>query len=238
MDYIKLIDRLLGRSLNKWQKEEAEYKIEKIDAGSLENLLGKTMENGIDIFDPHENNGYVKNNNEMIEKHLSFINPNFNAKEFIKWAQRIFRDIVNVQGWESLMPDVKPFVDKSFDFLSVKVSKVFDFSVSYLHLYMRSGDEEILQACIAVMENSSSSDREARRFFLRFKRPSQFKVVDMRRVKTTACPNCGAPVFFKRGNVEQCGYCGQHVTFEEYGWLLAEAEEIKADTEINNIGIF
>jgi uncharacterized Zn finger protein (UPF0148 family) len=61
--------------------------------------------------------------------------------------------------------------------------------------------------------------------------------VDCRRVKTTACPNCGAPVFFKRGNTEKCQYCGQYVMFEEYGWQMYEIEEITADTYIDNVGV-
>ncbi|GEM_PF-6593518 len=234
MDYIRLLDGLLGRFLSRGQREEAEYKIEKIEAGSLETMFNKAMENGIDIFDPKESNGYVKNNSALIEKQLSLVNPNFSAKEFIRWAQRIFTDLCRAESWNDLNDEIKPFVEKDFDFSSVGLKDSFGFSVSYLHLYQRVGDNEILQAYLSTLNQGQSDDRKARRFFMRFKRPSQFKIVDMRRVKTTACPNCGAPVFFSRGNTEQCGYCGQYVTFEEYGWLLAQAEEITADAQINN----
>lgn len=233
MGFMDFIERLIYNSA----EDETKDKINMIEAGSMESIFNKASQMGIDLFDGTENNGYIKNNNEEIGKHLSFVNPHFDSREFIKWAQKLFKAAAKTQGWETLDGEVKPFIDKNFNFSKINMDKIFSFSVSYLHLYMRDGDNEVLQVYIAVMDKAGMSDTEARRFFLRFKRPSQFKIVEMRRVKTTACPNCGAPVFFKRGNMEKCGYCGQYVTFEEYGWLLCEAEEITPQTEINNIGI-
>ncbi len=218
--------------------DETKDKIEKINAGSLESVFNTAAEHGIDLFGGEESNGYIKNNNETIAKYLSFVNPNFSAREFIDFAQRLFKSVASVQGWEALDNEVKPFVSKDFNFMDIHIEKPVNFSVSYLHLYMREDDIETLQVCLSVNDRINGDDRNAARYFLRFKRPSQFKVVEMRRVKTTACPNCGAPVLFRKGNMEQCGYCGQYVTFEEYGWLLAEAELITKATQINNVGIF
>ena len=218
-------------------EDEVKDKIDMINAGSLESIFESAKENGIDLFDASENNGYVKNNNEEIQKHLSFINPNFSARDFVDWAKLVFKEVTQVNDRNALDREIIGCVDKEFDFSSVKVDSVYGFSVSYLHLFKRTEDTEILQACISVLESAYQSDREAKRYFMRFKRPSQFKIVEMRRVKTTACPSCGAPVFFGNSSSAKCSYCGQYVTFQEYGWTLFEVEKITADTQINNMGV-
>lgn len=218
-------------------RSETRDKIEKINAGSIAHFIETAEKNGIDIFDPVENNGYIKNNNKMISDCLKVTSPSFDAKSFVKWAQGIFKAITVADSYIALPEEFKPYISENLDFQKVTVEDIADFSVAFLHLYKRLGDDEMLQVCTSVTDSEGASDRQAKRFFLKFMRKSQFKIVDMRRVKTTECPNCGGPVMFNRGNTSKCPYCGQYVTFEEYGWVLKEIEEVTQATVIENRGV-
>ena len=234
MGFLDFLSELNGMATN---SDEARDKIERINAGSMASFIETAEKNGIDIFDPVENNGYIKNNNKMISDYLSMVNPSFNVKNFIRWAQNVFKEITVADSYAALPVEIKPYVDAKLDFSKVTVEDISDFSVSFLHLYKRIGDDEMLQVCTSVTDRDGVSDRQARRYFLRFMRKSQFKVVEMRRIKTTECPNCGGPVFFKRGDTSKCPYCGQFVTFEEYGWVLKEIEEVTPATVVENRGV-
>lgn len=217
--------------------DEARDKIERINAGSMTSFIETAKKNGIDIFDPVENNGYIRNNNKTITEYLARVNPSFNAKHFVKWAQTVFKEITVADSYAALPEEIKPYVSEKLDFSKVTVEDISCFYVTFLHLYKLIGNEDLLQVCCSVTDREGVSDRQAKRFFLRFMRRSQFKIVDLRRVKTTECPNCGGPVFFKRGDTSKCPYCGQYVTFEEYGWVLREIEEVTASTVIENRGV-
>jgi hypothetical protein len=234
MDLMRWIFLILEGFINVKSKKNSELrdKLEMIDAGSLDTIFNKAESMGIDLFDdPRESNGYVKNNNAEIEKVICAISPYFNARAFVRTSQQIFKEVASARTVEELSGEVALYVDRYFDFSAVEIDRIENFSASYLHLYKRQNGNEILQVYI------SFNDSNIHRFFMRFKRKSQFEVVDCRRVKTTACPNCGAPVFFKRGNTEKCRYCGQYVMFEEYGWQMYEIEKITADTYIDNVGV-
>lgn len=216
-------------------REQREYERKLNEAGSLGNVFENAEKYDVDIFDHKESNGYIKNNNDFISKQLNLVNANFDARVFMTWAKNLFSAVASVRSRAELPSDMRAFVSKDFDFEGCNI-RVDSFSACYMHLYRREGENELLQVYISVLDKPGISDREAKRYFMRFFRPSQFRIEDMRKVKISACPNCGAPVKFKRGDTEQCAYCGHYVTFEEYGWQLTEIEPITEDTVIENIG--
>jgi DNA-directed RNA polymerase subunit RPC12/RpoP len=242
--FFKLIIRLTESKYSR--NRELRDSIDMRNAGSLLHILSNadTLEG---VFEPEESNGYVKNNNDVIAKKLSTVNPNFDVKEFVKLSQQILQAVSQNEHRYELASELSAYVSDSFDFASVRLNGIFAFSSSYLHLYSRQGVNEVLQVYVTVIESGTQSDKDARRFFMRFRRRSQFQFMDGRRVKTTSCPNCGAPVLFQDGDTAKCEYCGQYVVFEkvthqmyeidEYGWKLYEVEEISKDTYIDNIGV-
>ncbi len=233
-DFHEFFERLIisGRD-NKALRD----KIDTLNAGSLERAFEIAEKNGINLLEGEEVNGYVKNNNKQIADYLAFVTPNFNPKQFVEWTQMLFTAVAKADSYNVLDEGIKPFVNKDFEFESTALPEKFVFSICYLHLFSNKNGNELLQVYITVMDSALQGDRNAEKYFVRFTRPSQFKVVDMRRVKTTSCPNCGGSVVFIRGNTAKCEYCDQLITFEEYGWTLWEIEKITEDTEIINFGI-
>ena len=220
--------------------EERRYENDMHKASSLASLIESAQKNGIDIFDPNESTGYVKNNNEQIKKFLSTVNPNFDLRTFMEWVKRVFAVVGTTPAYAELDESIKPYVDEKFDFSSFQLDRDnFTFSASYLHLYIRGfkTGEEILQVFVSTKDADPYTADTPNRYFVRFKRPAQFKIQDYRRVKSIVCPYCGAPVVFTRGDSEECPYCKHYVVFEEYQWKLFEIEKITADTVIDNWGL-
>lgn len=174
----------------------------------------------------------------------------FNQEKFLAWTKDLFvklqtawskRDLSEMRTYETEdlfeqhNKQIQQYIDK-------KQFNIMDrIAVNYANLYSfeQDGDKDILQ----VVLNSSMADyiieegtnkvilgdkttRRTKSYLLTFIRKKGVVTAEgTDEVKTTNCPNCGAPT--KITSSGKCEYCGSVITTGSHDWVLSNLEPFR-----------
>ena len=179
-----------------------------------------------------ESGGYIQNNNELIERQLKIFMPNFDSKQFVAFAERLFAKLIKVRGAEPM-----PLVSDKVNLMYLPYS-IACYDGGYLHNYIVCDNTEYLKVfCTVVTEEDEIAESTKESYFLTFRRENPLISLKGGRFLTVSCPNCGGEIDMDKKLVSICPYCHSTVTFAEYDWVLYKIEHIKDDTQICNMAV-
>ena len=109
---------------------------------------------------------------------------------------------------------------------------------AYLYKYSVQGDKEILEVALKstmkdyiidertkqVLEGNKTQDRKTL-YKLTFERKKGILTENHNEIKTTNCPNCGAPT--KITSAGKCEYCDSIILTNDHGWVLSNLEPFR-----------
>ncbi|MBQ9519476.1 MAG: hypothetical protein IJR59_06255 [Firmicutes bacterium] len=179
-----------------------------------------------------DSGGYIQNNNAFIERQLKVFSPDFDAKNFIAFAQALFERLIKTRGTQNLQ-----FVGQNVNLLRLPYS-IACYDGAYLHNYIISSNTEIIKVfCTIMTEGDEVADSTKESYFLTFKRENPLISLRNGAFLTVSCPNCGGEIDMDKKLVSECPYCHSTVTFAEYDWILSNIEHINDDTQICNLAV-
>lgn len=186
----------------------------------------------------------VKISDTLTANQIQQFDPLFNKEEFLSFAKNVFiklqeawmdRDWSAVRMFETTelferhQRQLQGYIDRH----QINMLEKICIESAYLKSFRFSGDKEILRVLInskmidyIIDENTGNiikGDTTTERhntYELTFIRTEGMKTNDENSgVKTTNCPNCGAPI--KITSSGKCEYCGSVVTTGKYDWVLS-----------------
>ena len=205
--------------------EEIDKNIKRMDSMGVVSLLSpEELADENNYVSKFSENSYIQNNTKLISHEVSILTPSFNSDNFVKFAQDIFKKLVD----EGKGP-LGSLVDGSVDMSSVP-DHIDRYDVCFLHNYIVESGYESIKVLITINEGTPND-----KYFLLFKRQNPAIKVTKGEPVAINCPNCGGNISFAAKHmVTKCPYCNNMVTFAEYDWALTSVEHISGDTVITN----
>lgn len=178
------------------------------------------------------------------------IDPLFSEDKFLSYTKELFVKLQNAwtaRDWEpmrlfeseSLFEQHKNQVQGYIDTNRINVIDRISVNYAYLYNFRQEGDKDVLEVALKstmkdyiidattkeLLEGSKTEDRHTI-YKLTFERKKGVLTKEgTDEVKTTNCPNCGAPT--KITSSGRCEYCNSIITTGEHGWVLSNLEPFR-----------
>ncbi len=178
------------------------------------------------------------------------IDPNFSEEKMLSWAKDLFVKLQNAwtaRDWEPMRPfeteslfeqhknQVQGYIDTN------RINVMDRIAVNYATIYKfrQEGDRDILEIALKstmkdyiidattkeLLEGSKTQDRTTV-YKMTFERKTGVLTQEgAEQVKTTNCPNCGAPTQITSAG--KCPYCGSIITTGANTWVLSGLEPLR-----------
>ena len=177
------------------------------------------------------------------------VDPLFSEKIFITFTKELFIKLQNAwtaRDWEPMRlfetPELfethKAQVQGYIDTKRINVMDRIAVNFAYLYKYSVQGEKEILEVALKstmkdyiideetkqVLEGNKTQDRKTL-YKLTFERKKGTLTEAHNEIKTTNCPNCGAPT--KITSAGKCEYCDSIILTNDHGWVLSNLEPFR-----------
>lgn len=188
-------------------------------------------------------------NDTFTEKRIKEIDPLFNKEEFLSFAKTLFvklqeawtaRDWSTIRTYETneLFEQHQKQLQGYIDRKQINVMERICVKSAYLSGFTQSGDKDILTIVLnskmidyiidettgKITQGDKTTERHSS-YKMTFIRNTGIKTQEgTGEVKTTNCPNCGAPTEITSSG--KCEYCGSVITTDEHNWALSNLEKI------------
>ena len=177
------------------------------------------------------------------------IDPNFSEEKMLAWAKDLYVKLQNAwtaRDWEPMRPfeteslfeqhksQLQGYIDTN------RINIVDRISVNYATLYKfrQEGDRDILEIALKATKKDYIIDATTKEVLEGNKEQDRISVYKMTferktgvltpegtgKVKTTNCPNCGAPT--ELTSAGKCPYCGSVITTGNNTWVLSGLEPL------------
>lgn len=196
----------------------------------------------IPTTDPNKSHAYA----EKIKE----IDPNFSEEKMLSFAKDLFVKLQNAwtaRDWEPMRPfeteslfeQHKAQIQGYIDTNRINVMDRIAVNYAYLYNFRQEGDRDILEIALKstmkdyiidakteeLLEGSKTQDRTTV-YKLTFERKTGVLTPEgTAEVKTTNCPNCGAPTEITSAG--KCTYCGSVITTGANTWVLSGLEPLR-----------
>lgn len=183
-------------------------------------------------------------------ENIKKFDPNFSEEKMLSFAKDLFVKLQNAwtaRDWEPMRPfeteslfeqhkaQVQGYIDTN------RINVMDRIAVNYAALYnfRQEGDRDILEIALKstmkdyiidaktkqLLEGSKTQDRTTV-YKLTFERKTGVLTPEgTAKVKTTNCPNCGAPTEITSAG--KCQYCGSVITTGANTWVLSGLEPLR-----------
>lgn len=177
------------------------------------------------------------------------IDPNFSEEKMLAWAKDLYVKLQNAwtaRDWEPMRPfeteslfeqhksQLQGYIDTN------RINVVDRIAVNYATLYKfrQEGDRDILEIALKATKKDYIIDATTKEVLEGNKEQDRISVYKMTferktgvltpegtgKVKTTNCPNCGAPTEITSAG--KCPYCGSVITTGNNTWVLSRLEPL------------
>lgn len=177
------------------------------------------------------------------------IDPNFSEEKMLAWAKDLYVKLQNAwtaRDWEPMRPfeteslfeqhksQIQGYIDTN------RINIVDRIAVNYATLYKfrQEGDRDILEIALKATKKDYIIDATTKEVLEGNKEQDRISVYKMTferktgvltpegtgKVKTTNCPNCGAPTEITSAG--KCPYCGSVITTGNNTWVLSGLEPL------------
>ena len=200
-------------------------------------------------------NNQVNTQNINKEKSIQIANkiigvdPLFSEDKFISFTKDLFIKLQNAwtaRDWEpmrlfetpELFEQHKAQVQGYIDTNRINVMDRIAVNYAYLYNFKQEADKEVLEVALKstmkdyiidattkqLLEGSKTEDRHTI-YKLTFERKRGVITEEQNEIKTTNCPNCGAPT--KITSAGKCEYCDSIILTNDHGWVLSNLEPFR-----------
>lgn len=199
----------------------------------------------------YNNNPIVdQNQSQLWTEKIKAIDPNFSEEKMLSYAKDLFVKLQNAwtaRDWEPIRPlesealfeqhskQIQNYIDTN------RINVMDRIAVNYATIYgfRQEGDRDILDIALKatmkdyiidattkeVLEGNKTQDRVTT-YKLTFERKTGILTQEgTAEVKTTNCPNCGAPTEITSSG--KCPYCGSVITTGANSWVLSGLEPLR-----------
>ena len=197
---------------------------------------------------PQMNMNNLGDENAIYEK-VKAVDPLFNKEEFISWSKTLFvklQEAWTERNWETirtfetneLFEQHKRQLQGYIDNKQINVMERICVKSARLGEFTQTADKDILTVVLsskmidyiinedtkAVIKGDKNTERHSV-YKLTFVRAKGIKTQEATgKVKTTNCPNCGAPTSITSSG--RCEYCGSVITTDKHDWALSDLTKI------------
>lgn len=193
--------------------------------------------------------GISKEKSLQVANQIINVDELFSEEKFISFTKELFVKLQNAwtaRDWEpmrlfetpELFEQHKSQVQGYIDTNRINVMDRIAVDYAYLYNFRVTEDKEILEVALKstmkdyiidattkeLLEGSKTEDRHTI-YKLTFERTKGTKTQAEDEIKTTNCPNCGAPT--KITSAGRCEYCDSIILTGEHGWVLANLEPFR-----------
>lgn len=190
-----------------------------------------------------------KDKSIQVANQIMIIDPLFSEEKFISFTKELFVKLQNAwtaREWEpmrlfetpELFEQHKSQIQGYIDTNRINVMDRISVDYSYLYNFREEGDKQILEVALKstmkdyiidattkqLLEGNKTEDRHTT-YKLTFERKKGSLTEESDEVKTTNCPNCGAPT--KITSAGKCEYCDSIIITEDHGWVLSNLEPLR-----------
>ena len=203
------------------------------------------------MYRPNTTNtsGISKEKSLQVANQITNVDELFSEEKFISFTKELFVKLQNAwtaRDWEpmrlfetpELFEQHKSQVQGYIDTNRINVMDRIAVDYAYLYNFRVTEDKEILEVALKstmkdyiidattkeLLEGSKTEDRHTI-YKLTFERTKGTKTQAEDEIKTTNCPNCGAPT--KITSAGRCEYCDSIILTGEHGWVLANLEPFR-----------
>lgn len=192
----------------------------------------------------------TKDRSLQVARQIVAIDPLFSEEKFISFTKELFVKLQNAwtaRDWESMRlfetPELfeqhKAQVQGYIDTNRINVMDRIAVNYAYLYTFKQTEEKEILEVVLKstmkdyiidattkeLLEGSKTQDRQTL-YKLTFERTKgMLTEEETDEVKTTNCPNCGAPT--KITSAGKCEYCDSIILTGNHGWVLSNLEPFR-----------
>lgn len=177
------------------------------------------------------------------------VDPLFAPEKFLTFTKELFVKLQNAwtaRDWEpmrlfetpELFEQHSKQIQGYIDTNRINVMDRIAVEYAYLYSYRTEGEKEILEVALKsvmkdyiidaktkdVLEGNPNIDRHTL-YKLTFERKKGTVTEKEDEIKTTNCPNCGAPT--KITSAGKCEYCGSVIMIGDHGWVLSNLEPFR-----------
>ena len=185
----------------------------------------------------------------QVAAQIAGVDPLFSEEKFVSFTKELFVKLQNAwtaRDWEpmrlfetpELFEQHKKQIDGYIETNRINVMDRIAVNYSYLYNYRQESDKEVLEVALKstmkdyiidantkeLLEGSKTEDRHTI-YKLTFERKKGVVTEAQEDVKTTNCPNCGAPT--KITSAGKCEYCGSVIMIGDHGWVLSNLEPFR-----------
>ena len=186
---------------------------------------------------------------EKIEARIKAVDELFNKEDFLSWAKDLFvklQEAWTARDWSTIRPfetnelfeqhkkQLQGYIDSKqiniMERICVKSASLSDFrqtgemDVLVVNLSSKMIDYIIDENTNKIIKGDKFTDRHST-YKMVFVRKTGIKTgATTGEIKTTNCPNCGAPTEITSSG--KCQYCGSVITTDEHDWALSNLEKI------------
>ncbi len=192
----------------------------------------------------------IKVDDGPIEMQVQQIDPFFNKEEFLAFAKDLFvklqqawsdRDWSTIRTFETneLFEQHRQQLQGYIDRHQINMMERICVKSAYLQSFSQARDKDILTVVLNskmidyimddttgnIIKGDTVTERHSS-YKMTFIRTTGIKTEQgTSEVKTTNCPNCGAPTEITSSG--KCEYCGSVITTGEYNWALSNLEKVQ-----------
>lgn len=205
------------------------------------------------VYNPNNEantNNITKDRSVQVANQIIAVDPLFSEEKFTRFTKELFLKLQNAwtaRDWEpmrlfetpELFEQHRAQVQGYIDTNRINVMDRIAVNYSYLYNYSLQGDKEVLEVTLKsimkdyiidattkeLLEGSKTQDRHTiyKLTFERTKGVLTEKETD--EIKTTNCPNCGAPTSITSAG--RCEYCDSVILVGNHGWVLSNLEPFR-----------
>ncbi|MCF0125299.1 MAG: Tim44 domain-containing protein [Clostridia bacterium] len=186
---------------------------------------------------------------QSAEEKIKEIDENFNKEEFLLWVKDVFvkmqnawskRDLSTLRVYQAdaLYEQSRLQVQGYIDRKQINMLERICVEGAELMAFRQSGDKDIIEVRLKSKMQDYIIDEETKNIIRGQKdveKRSTYKMTFIRTtgektetagttVKTTNCPNCGAPTEITSSG--KCQYCGSVITSGTFNWILSSIEKV------------
>lgn len=194
-------------------------------------------------------NNVTKDRSLQVARQIVTVDPLFSEEKFISFTKELFVKLQTAwtaRDWEpmrlfetpELFEQHKSQVQGYIDTNRINVMDRIAVNYSYLYTFKQEGEKEILEVALKstmkdyiidattkeLLKGSKTEDRHTL-YKLTFERKKGVLTEESGEIKTTNCPNCGAPT--KITSAGRCEYCDSIILTGSHGWVLANLEPFR-----------
>ena len=177
------------------------------------------------------------------------IDPNFSEEKMLAWAKDLYVKLQNAwtaRDWEPMRPfeteslfeQHKSQLQGSIDTNRINIVDRIAVNYATLYKFRQEGDRDILEIALKATKKDYIIDATTKEVLEGNKEQDRISVYKMTferktgvltpegtgKVKTTNCPNCGAPTEITSAG--KCPYCGSVITTGNNTWVLSGLEPL------------